>query len=157
MGLLGNGAFELPLTQADLADALGLTTVNVNRVIKRLRDENLVSISNRKLTILDSVHLKNRRRIRTELSPLHPPIRRNRKNCPAFWAGGPLIRMRRVGLKGWAIVRNKSQGRHGGNHNQADELKNRDPKAAAARNTDVESRTGNRNDDTAGGHQHGDR
>lgn len=50
------------------------------------------------------------------------------------------------------------QGRHGGNHNQADETANRkDPTRVAARNTDVDSRAGNRNPDRSGGHKLGER
>lgn len=36
------GRFEIPLTQHELADALGLTAVHVNRVLKRLRSEGLI-------------------------------------------------------------------------------------------------------------------
>jgi hypothetical protein len=49
------------------------------------------------------------------------------------------------------------KGRHGGNHNQADELRNNDPTTIAARNTDVDSRAGNRNPDRGGGHKIGER
>jgi hypothetical protein len=49
------------------------------------------------------------------------------------------------------MPRNKSHGRHGGNSNQRDELLNLDPNTQATRNTDVESRSRNRNDDRAGG------
>jgi CRP-like cAMP-binding protein len=43
--------FNLPLTQLELACALGLTTVHVNRVLQRLRAEGLVSLTDRVMTI----------------------------------------------------------------------------------------------------------
>jgi CRP-like cAMP-binding protein len=42
VGLARAGAFSLPITQADLADATGLTSVHVNRMLRRLREEGLV-------------------------------------------------------------------------------------------------------------------
>ncbi|MCB2101321.1 MAG: Crp/Fnr family transcriptional regulator [Rhodobacterales bacterium] len=41
----GVQSFELPLTQDLLADALGLSTVHVNRTLRRLRDEGLLVLS----------------------------------------------------------------------------------------------------------------
>lgn len=37
-----DGGLELPLTQQDLADALGLTSVHVNRVLQSLRDQGFI-------------------------------------------------------------------------------------------------------------------
>ncbi|HEX4196585.1 MAG TPA: Crp/Fnr family transcriptional regulator [Caulobacteraceae bacterium] len=42
--LFANGGFELPLTQQELGWALGLTSVHVNRVLRRLRDEGLIEV-----------------------------------------------------------------------------------------------------------------
>lgn len=53
VGLAEEGAFDLPLTQDVIADALGLTPVHVNRVLQRLRSENLISLKGRLLTILE--------------------------------------------------------------------------------------------------------
>ena len=53
VGLVEEGAFDLPLTQEVIADALGLTPVHVNRVLQRLRNENMISLKGRVLTILD--------------------------------------------------------------------------------------------------------
>lgn len=44
---------KFPITQALLADALGLTAAHVNRVLRQLREDGLVSISNHSLTIHD--------------------------------------------------------------------------------------------------------
>jgi CRP-like cAMP-binding protein len=53
IGLVDGDHFEVPLTQEELADALGLTSVHVNRVLQRLRSEDLISFSQGMLTIHD--------------------------------------------------------------------------------------------------------
>lgn len=58
IGLVGDHHVDMPLTQEDIADSLGLTPVHVNRVLKRLRDENLVSLHQRILTIPDVLKLR---------------------------------------------------------------------------------------------------
>jgi CRP-like cAMP-binding protein len=45
--------FDLPLTQEQLGDALGLTTIHVNRVLRHLREAGLVSFKNRTVVIAD--------------------------------------------------------------------------------------------------------
>ena len=42
-GLTGDQGFELPMTQEQLADATGLTSVHVNRVLKGLEADGLIS------------------------------------------------------------------------------------------------------------------
>ena len=46
IGLSEGGRFALPLTQVDLADASGLTSVHVNRMLKQLRDQEMVTFRN---------------------------------------------------------------------------------------------------------------
>ncbi len=53
MGLERDGAVPLPLTQTELADVLGLSTVHVNRVLQELRREGLVTFEGGALTVLD--------------------------------------------------------------------------------------------------------
>jgi len=53
VGLAHDRTFPLPLTQAELADALGLTLVHVNRVLRDLRLSELVGIERRTVSILD--------------------------------------------------------------------------------------------------------
>jgi CRP-like cAMP-binding protein len=53
VGLVTNHSFELPLTQEEIADALGLTPVHVNRVLQRMRAEDLITLKKSALTILD--------------------------------------------------------------------------------------------------------
>ena len=45
--------YELPMTQDELADALALTSVHVNRTLKSLREEGLISRSKRVVRIAD--------------------------------------------------------------------------------------------------------
>jgi CRP-like cAMP-binding protein len=46
--------FECPLTQYELADALGLTAIHINRVIRHLREQGLASIEHRRVAIHDA-------------------------------------------------------------------------------------------------------
>lgn len=48
----------LPMTQAELGDAQGLSIVHVSRVIKQLKTLGLISISRRTLTVLDWAQLQ---------------------------------------------------------------------------------------------------
>ena len=50
-GFVSGTSCEFPLTQSNLADALGLSTVHVNRILRQLREERLATVANRKLTI----------------------------------------------------------------------------------------------------------
>lgn len=52
-GLAENHRYELPMTQEQLADAVGLTSVHVNRVLRQLEDEGLISRKKRALVIED--------------------------------------------------------------------------------------------------------
>ncbi len=53
VGLTTDHAFELPLTQAELADTLALSAVHVNRTLMELRRLKLVSFQNRHAAIHD--------------------------------------------------------------------------------------------------------
>ncbi len=58
VGLVEGDHFALPLTQEELADALGLTAVHINRVLQRLRREGLITLKGGTLTILDGKGLR---------------------------------------------------------------------------------------------------
>ena len=45
--------FSIPLTQELIADALGLTTVHVNRTLRALREDKLIAMDGHSVTILD--------------------------------------------------------------------------------------------------------
>jgi CRP-like cAMP-binding protein len=58
-GLSPDGAYELPMTQEQLADAVGLTAVHVNRVLKELGRLGLIVRERRSITIPDWEKLRN--------------------------------------------------------------------------------------------------
>jgi len=49
---------DFPLTQNDLADATGLTSVHVNRTLQELRKDGLIELERKQLHILDMERLK---------------------------------------------------------------------------------------------------
>jgi CRP-like cAMP-binding protein len=59
VGLTTEHRFDLPLTQEDLADALGLTPVHVNRVLQSMRADGLISLRRSALEILDYRRLED--------------------------------------------------------------------------------------------------
>jgi len=52
-GLTNNMSFDMPLTQELIGGALGLTTVHVNRTFRSLREDKLIAIDGKCVTILD--------------------------------------------------------------------------------------------------------
>nr|WP_314445514.1 Crp/Fnr family transcriptional regulator [uncultured Sphingomonas sp.] len=64
-GVGGEGGCDMPLTQVDLADLLGLTPVHVNRSLQELRKAGLISLENRLLIIHEQAKLQ-------ELSQFNP-------------------------------------------------------------------------------------
>ena len=56
---LGNAQdYDVPLTQADLGEMLGLSTVHVNRTLQDLRSMGVISFKGRRLAILDELALR---------------------------------------------------------------------------------------------------
>jgi CRP-like cAMP-binding protein len=53
VGLTNGPAYVMPFTQAELADATGLSAVHVNRTLQELRGEGLITLRNGSLTVLD--------------------------------------------------------------------------------------------------------
>ena len=53
VGLADGHSCELPLTQMDLGDLMGLSTVHVNRVLRQLRRDDLIALNRSQLTIRD--------------------------------------------------------------------------------------------------------
>lgn len=58
VGLTEGDSCDFPLTQCDIADAIGVSSVHVNRVIQELRRAGLVVLGGRTLTIPDLPALK---------------------------------------------------------------------------------------------------
>jgi two-component sensor histidine kinase len=50
--------FDFPLTQEQIADALGLTAVHVNRMVQQLRADGLIATAGRAMTILNVARLR---------------------------------------------------------------------------------------------------
>ncbi len=57
IGLTDDDEFDLPLSQLVLADALGMTAVHINRILKELRLAGAMSLKRGSVTILDPVKL----------------------------------------------------------------------------------------------------
>jgi CRP-like cAMP-binding protein len=53
VGLVSNRSCPLPLTQRDLADALGLTPTHLGRVLRKLNESGLAQVTRRKLVVHD--------------------------------------------------------------------------------------------------------
>jgi CRP-like cAMP-binding protein len=53
VGLASERGYDYPLVQDDLADALGLTAIHVNRILRQLRERRLLTLSRGKLRVHD--------------------------------------------------------------------------------------------------------
>ena len=53
VGLAGEGGGTLPIPPAEIADALGLSVVHVNRTLRRLHGEGLITADDERVTIAD--------------------------------------------------------------------------------------------------------
>jgi CRP-like cAMP-binding protein len=58
VGLAEDHAIRLPLTQVELADTLGLTSVHLNRILQAFRQGNLIALAHHRLTLLDVERLQ---------------------------------------------------------------------------------------------------
>ncbi|MCE8016264.1 Crp/Fnr family transcriptional regulator [Halomonas sp. MCCC 1A17488] len=58
VGLVENGTFHFPITQANLADATGISAVHMSRALKALRENGLIQTSRMHLAVPDLERLK---------------------------------------------------------------------------------------------------
>jgi CRP-like cAMP-binding protein len=58
-GLISRTTYNLPLTQEQIADHLGLTLVHVNRTLRRLREERIVLVDRQVVIIMDLDRLRD--------------------------------------------------------------------------------------------------
>lgn len=58
VGLVEGNTYELPLTQQDLGDTLGLTSIHVNRSLRELREADLATMKNGRVFVHDVERLK---------------------------------------------------------------------------------------------------
>jgi len=80
VGLTNGSACEMPFTQADLADAVGISNVHTNRVLQELRAAGLISLRPRSLTVEDWEGLK-------EAGEFDPAYLHLRSQAPAVRGG----------------------------------------------------------------------
>ena len=59
VGLTQDHTCDVPITQAEFGDALGISTVHINRVLQALRQEKLIVLRGGSLTVLNWEGLKN--------------------------------------------------------------------------------------------------
>jgi CRP-like cAMP-binding protein len=58
VGLAEDHSCDLPITQTELGDAMGLSTVHVNRTLMELRAAGLIELEKGRLTVLNWAELK---------------------------------------------------------------------------------------------------
>lgn len=58
-GLAGDDGFEMPVTQEQIGDHLGLTAVHVNRVFRQLVDGALIARNRQRIELLDLARLRS--------------------------------------------------------------------------------------------------
>jgi CRP-like cAMP-binding protein len=58
VGLVEGGIFDLPITQAELADAIGTSSVHMNRVLQALRTDGLIQTKGKQVIVPDWEKLK---------------------------------------------------------------------------------------------------
>jgi CRP-like cAMP-binding protein len=58
VGLAEDDSYDFPLTQQELGECLGLTSVHVNRTLQELRRRGLIEVENRRARILDLPRLE---------------------------------------------------------------------------------------------------
>lgn len=74
VGMASKSRMEMPFTQQDLADALGLSLVHTNKMLRRLKDRGIVEWSSRTLHILDGERLMALAGVDEEVSRQRPLI-----------------------------------------------------------------------------------
>ena len=53
IGRVDGNSFEMPMTQEEIGEALGITGVHANRVIRQLREEGIVDLHRGRATVLN--------------------------------------------------------------------------------------------------------
>ncbi|MBV9564424.1 MAG: Crp/Fnr family transcriptional regulator [Bradyrhizobium sp.] len=57
IGRVDPDGFEMPLTQEQIGEAMGITAVHANRVIRQLREDNVVELHRGRVTVLNEMKL----------------------------------------------------------------------------------------------------
>ena len=58
VGMVVGASFEMPLTQEQLGEAMGITPVHANRIVKQLRDEDVLDFHRGRVTVRDESRLQ---------------------------------------------------------------------------------------------------
>jgi CRP/FNR family transcriptional regulator len=74
VGLLKGNKLDLPMSQAHLADTLGLSLVHTNKTLQKLREKGSILLDERRLTIINEDALKIMGRVETVASNARPLI-----------------------------------------------------------------------------------
>jgi CRP-like cAMP-binding protein len=80
VGCVRDNSFEFPLTQEELGDTLGVSTVHINRVLQELRGNGLITLKNKTLTIHDFLALQTF----AEFNPNYLHLKNGRGRDPAI-------------------------------------------------------------------------
>ena len=75
VGLAKENSCEFPLTQSVMGDALGLSTVHVNRSLMDLRGRGLIALDKHMLTVLEWAALQDEAGFRSSLPSPRPCTR----------------------------------------------------------------------------------
>lgn len=59
IGRATESSFELPLTQEEIGDTIGISSVHVNRILQQLRDDGLIAQRGKTVTIVDVERLNS--------------------------------------------------------------------------------------------------
>ena len=74
VGLADVNSYDLPLTQIDLADTLGMSTVHLNRSLQDLKKAKLLTVRGKNVVILDFPQLKKRSGFRPDYLQLNQSL-----------------------------------------------------------------------------------
>jgi CRP-like cAMP-binding protein len=72
IGRTRDGTFELPITQLELGDCLGMSKVHTKRVLKELREEGLLQTERVAFHLLNKAKLTERGQFEPSYPHLHP-------------------------------------------------------------------------------------
>jgi CRP-like cAMP-binding protein len=87
VGLAHDSSCEMPMTQAELGDALGLSTVHVNRTLQQLRADGLISTRGGQVII----HDWDRLQAAGEFDPTYLHLRKEVASTVGFQGGGGAV------------------------------------------------------------------
>jgi len=78
-GATSTNTIDFPITQADLADATGMTASHVNRVLQRFREDGTIELRKKTLTVTDPARLRSL----GQFNPAYLHLDRTEANDPA--------------------------------------------------------------------------